>query len=342
MFGGLVRRSTVDAWRCLFDDEEHLESRAFPPFHKIVLGLSSLDLGMQLDLSTAGIDEKDTDGQTALSWAATRGDFKNVSLLLKYRADPNVTSIRGQTPLHWASQNPTGESSQILQALIDAGSNVNQIDYWKRRALIYASCNQDDPKCLEILVKGGANLNSQDCHQRTPLGYAAKMGKFKGLKYLLSVGADANLVDIWGFPPLFEVLQHNHHDCLRSLLQNDPVPTLTDVNGMSALHITALHSDSKSMNMLAEQRLDQVELKKFDKTGLTAQDIFDQRANSTAEDRKAFERLFLKSCIPRGVTLSASRSCETMHECSDEEEICDDNFVDALEKLDITDTPEDT
>ena len=90
-----MRRSTINAWRCLFDDEEHLESRAFPPLHKIILGLSSLDLQMQLEFSSTGIDEKDADGRTALSWAATRGDLRSVSLLLQFRADPNVASLRG-------------------------------------------------------------------------------------------------------------------------------------------------------------------------------------------------------------------------------------------------------
>ena len=337
MFGGLVRRSTMDAWRCLFDDEEHLESRAFPPLHKIVLGLSSLDLQMQLDLSTVGIDEKDADGRTALSWAATRGDLRAVSLLLQYGADPNVVSLRGQTPLHWASQNPNENSAQILQALIDAGSNINQIDYWKRTALIYASCNQDDPRCLEILVSGGANLNSQDCHQRSPLGYAAKMGKSKGLEYLLSAGADARLVDMWLFPPLFEALQHNHHKCLRSLLQHNPVPLLTDINGMSALHVAALYSNVETLNILAAHELGQIRTNALDKMGMTAQDYFNQRGDTASEHGDAFVRLTLKThaCV---MAQSVSQLPEPEHDSNDEEMTSDEIFVDAAENLDDIDT----
>lgn len=327
----------MDVWRCLFDDEEHLESRAFPPLHKIVLGLSSLDLQMQLDLSTARIDEKDADGRTALSWAATRGDLRSVATLLQYRADPNVASLRGQTPLHWASQNQTGNSAQILQALIDAGTNINQVDYWKRTALIYASCNQDGPRCLEILVSSGAKLNSQDCHQRSPLGYAAKMGKFKGLEYLLSAGADAGLVDIWGFPPLFETLQHNHHKCLRRLLQHSPVPNLTDINGMSALHVAALYSNAETLDVFAEYGLEQIEIEALDKMGMTAQDLFNQREDTAAEHREAFGRLTLKTraCVK---AQSAPQLPEPKHEYSEEEAIYDEKFVDAVEYLDNINT----
>ena len=289
---------------------------------------------MQLDLSTASIDAKDADGRTALSWAATRGDLKSVTVLLQYKADPNVASLRGQTPLHWASQNPAGDSAQILQALIDAGSNVNQTDYWKRTALIYASCNQDDPRCLEVLVTGGANLNSQDCHQRSPLGYAAKMGKSKGLGYLLSAGADAWLVDIWGYPPIFETLQNNHHKCLRSLLQHSPMPILTDINGMSALHVAALYSNVETLEMLAEHRWEQVEIEAVDKMGMTAQALFNQREDTTAEHREAFLRLIQKTraCV---MTQSAPQS---PNQYSDKEAIYEENFVDAVEHLEISNT----
>ena len=333
-----MRRSTIDAWRCLFDDEEHLESRAFPPLHKIVLGLSSVDLQMQLSLSTAGIDDKDADGRTALSWAATRGDLRSVTLLLRHRADPDMPSMRGQTPLHWASQNSSQEGPEILQALVDAGSNVDQVDYWKRTALIYASCNQDDPRCLEILVNGGANLNSQDCHQRTPLGYAATMGKSKGLGYLLSAGADTGRVNVFGFPPLFEALQNNHPECVRILLQHDPASVFLDISGMSALHVAALYSNPETLDTLVEYGSEQFATRAMNATGTTPQDLFDQREDITAEHREAFERLTRKAraCV---MTESAPELPQEEHEHRDEEAAHEEEFVDALENLDITDGP---
>ena len=285
---------------------------------------------MQVDLSTAGIDEKDADGRTALSWAATRGDLSSVALLLKYGADPNVASLRGQTPLHWASQNPTGNGAQILQALIDAGSNVNQIDYWKRTALIYASCNQNDSRSLEVLIDSGANLNSQDCHQRSPLGYAAKMGKLKGLEYLLAAGADAGLVDMWGFPPLFETLQQNHHECLRKLLQHGPVPILTDVKGMSALHIAALYSNVNTLDVFAKYGLERLEINTLDKMGMTAQDHFMQRKDTTVEHKEAFMRL-IATARANEMAQPAPQLPDFEHEYNDEGS--DENFVDAVEDL---------
>lgn len=293
---------------------------------------------MQLDLSTAGIDEKDADGRTALSWAATRGDLRSVSLLLQYGAAPNMATMRGQTPLHWAAQNRSQEGPEILQALLDAGSNVNQTDYWKRTALIYASCNQDDPRCLDVLVNRGANLNSQDCHQRTPLGYAAKMGKSKGLEYLLCAGANTRLIDMFGFPPLFEALQNNHPECLRILLQHDPAPFCYDVNGMSALHVAALYSDPETIDTLADYGSEQLKFKTLDTVGTTPQDLFNQREDISAEHRDAFERLALKAraCA---MTQSSSQLQQQEEEHSDEEAVFENDFVDAVENLDLLDGP---
>ena len=290
---------------------------------------------MQLDLSTAGIDEKDADGRTALSWAATRGDLRSVTLLLQYGADPDVASIRGQTPLHWASQNHSQESLEVLQALLDAGSNVNQTDYWKRTALIYASCNQDDSRCLDVLVNAGANLNSQDCHQRTPLGYAAKMGMSKGLGYLLSTGADTRRIDMFGFPPLFEALQNNHPECLRILLQHDPAPVCFDVNGMSALHVAALYSDSETLDTLADYGSEQLRTKILDTVETTPQDLFNQREDTRAEHKDAFERL-TRACAMKQ---PASQLPQPEDAHSDEEEALENDFVDAVENLDSFDGP---
>lgn len=334
MFGNLVRRSTIDAWRCLFDDEDHLESRAFPPLHKIVLGLASVDLKQQLELSSAGIDERDADGRTALSWAATRGDLKSVLSLLQYSADPNVTSLRGQTALHWASQNPTAEGSRILQALIDAGSDVNAVDYWKRTGLIYASCNQDDPRVLEILVNSGAKIDFQDCYQRTPLGYAAKMGKFKGLEYLLSVGADATLSDNWGCPPLFETIQHNHHTSLQALIRARPILLAKDINGSSALHIAAQYGDVKTMGLLEHGELKQLDIGALGENGMSAHDLLSQREDLTTELQIAFQRLTLGTHV-NTATYPGSQLRGPERADGDKELKEAEGFVDAFEYLEI-------
>jgi ankyrin repeat protein len=152
IFKGLMDQREVGAWRVLFDDEDYLESRTFPILHKVVLNLSGADLRQLLELSTANINAQDSEGRTALAWAAARNDLKAVKTLLEFNADPNACSPRGQSPLHLAAQNHSAQSSEVVKALLEANTDVNCVDYWRRSALLYAGRNQEDPACLEHLI----------------------------------------------------------------------------------------------------------------------------------------------------------------------------------------------
>src|SRR5262245_1880766 len=107
----------------MFDDEDYLESRAFPPLHKIVLGLSpSVPLRGYLELESSAIDEQDTDGYTALIWAAARGDDSAVSVLLSFGANPNLANDRQQTALFMAAQGHDPRVIKIMRDLIHSGA----------------------------------------------------------------------------------------------------------------------------------------------------------------------------------------------------------------------------
>src|SRR5437763_1553676 len=78
------------------DVEEFAESQQYTTLHKIVLGLSSLDLARQLEASTATIDDPDSRGRTALWWASAVGEEQMVRLLLAHGASIHL----GSKPSH--------------------------------------------------------------------------------------------------------------------------------------------------------------------------------------------------------------------------------------------------
>jgi ankyrin repeat protein len=314
----------------MFDNEKYLESRTFPPLHQIVLSLTSIDLRQQLEMSTSTIDEKDSDGRTALSWAAARGDAEATQLLLEFGANPNILSYKNQSPLHWGAQSTRGTCAEICQALLGSGADVNCIDDWKRTALIYASADQDDPDTLKPLVHGRANLNPKDCHGRTPLGYAAKMKRTRTLKLLLSYGADPYIPDSFGFTPLFEAVQQNHHQILRLLLRHGIKPISKVMNGKSILHVAAFYGDVETMRILATEESMDLDVDDKDHDGLTPQDLYFQRGDVSPELEDAFHTLI-------STTIRASKTSEQSDARSiSESGINDDteDFADALEYLD--------
>ena len=64
-----------------------------------------------------------TDGATALHWAAYREDLATVDLLLKAGANVKVANQYGSTPLSLAAENG---NSAIVQRLLDAGADPNE------------------------------------------------------------------------------------------------------------------------------------------------------------------------------------------------------------------------
>lgn len=302
MHGG----SLANEWRSMFDDEEHLESRAFPPLHKIILNLSTtVTLRQQLTLTTSNIDDQDSDGRTALSWAAQRGDIAAVSDLLKFNANPNLCSHRGQSPLHWAAQNNTGSSARMIATLLEAGADAKAADYWNRTAVLYACHNQDDLKCLELLCYAeSANINDPDCRGRTPLGYAASKGRAQILEFLLNMGADLSIADSWGYTPLLEALRLNYHSAIRVLLshhrsKNIPLLGKTKViKDMSIPHLLALHADVDTLKIFVSWIEDAdseiMGLDSINDEGVTALELFRKRERRNPELEDAWQSLVSK------------------------------------------------
>ena len=71
------------------------------------------------------IDEKDTDGHTALMWAAYQGDAISVDLLLRHGASTVSRDNNGLTPLHCAA---VKGSSACVQHLIEHGADLETRD----------------------------------------------------------------------------------------------------------------------------------------------------------------------------------------------------------------------
>jgi ankyrin repeat protein len=306
-----------------------LESRNFPPIHKIILGLVKNDLRQQLELSTSAIDDTDADRRTALSWAAAKGDADAVNILLEFGANPNLCSNRGQSPLQWAGQNPSRRCAEIMQALLDHNADVNLVDQWNRIILVNAAGDLTDIECLRILVDAGSHLDWRDCHKRTPLGVAAKGGKTENVSYLISRGANPRIPDHWGYAPIHEAVEQNYHRLLERLLQEDDIiPTAKAVNGMTILHIVTVRGDIETIRLLTtNEEIKNLDPDERNDDGLTPQQLFDDRENATPELQDIF-RALIEAALGNDDTLEHG-NIESNGGCNDSDG--DGEFTDAVE-----------
>ena len=306
----------------MFDDEEYLESRVFPPLHKIVLGLCRADLRQNLEMSSSNIDESDVDGRTALSWAAAKTDAKAVGILLEFGANPNIISQRGHGPLSWAAQSHEPGRREVIEKLLAYNADANWADKYNRTPLINSTSDVDDPECLKLLIDHGADINWQDYHRRTAVCYAANVNKIANLRYLLETGADYSIPDHWGHTPHIEATYQNHHAALELLLAKDPLLSPSCwTDGGTVLHIAATHADAETFVLLADKAdLSLLGVDDLDNDGRSFRDLFEPRDVSTEELRVASKRFCLQLVKDDPYT-----------DLMDQED-AENEFVDALEQ----------
>ena len=178
------------------DVEEYLELRPIPTVQGIMLGYTKGDLAAYLSISTAGIDDVDYQGRTALSWAAIKGDQTSLQILLGHGVDPNVRAFNLDAPLHYATRAP---NHHCVAPLIAHGADINALNAWQVNPLCYANAFRDEIRYAAPLIDAGADLNLRDKHGRSAMIRAVHNNRLQLCQYLLENGADWIEADVWGY-----------------------------------------------------------------------------------------------------------------------------------------------
>ena len=180
-----------------------------------------------------------TSGETPLHLAASRGHVKTVKWLVEglgasdeetqlyssivqqryYQAwTEDLLTRPARTPRRWPggreSQNTARESMSELQSLCGRYADINMCTREGRTALHLAASN-GHVTTVRYLLEMGANANIADNKQCTALRLAVENGHFNAAKLLLTAGADLN------FNQLGATLKNtikNGHDTVANLL----------------------------------------------------------------------------------------------------------------------------
>ncbi|KAF2033158.1 ankyrin [Setomelanomma holmii] len=225
------------------------ERRTFSRIYQIVCKLCPLDLESELKKSKHLIDERDTDGRTALQWAAGRGDDKAVKLLLEHRASIDTSDRIGQGPLR-SSLKASGPG--CLKLLIQYGADIMAVDHWEQTWL-QASMYQDEPVGFSpTLIEADTDLNARDIQSNTALIEAVRMGHSNAVQMLVDHGADVSLQDQHGASHLSEAIARNSSSMVPKLLQSPAINVTTlDVKQRSILHVAAASAIILTLQVLS-------------------------------------------------------------------------------------------
>ena len=138
----------------------------------------------------ANVNAPQTDGATALQWAAYRDDLELADLLIAAGADPKIANREGATAMQLASLHG---SAAMMERLLKAGADVNERGVHDETPLMFAARN-GNLQALDLLLKRGAEVNAKETLRgTTALMWAVEQGHTEAVKLLIQHGADVSV-----------------------------------------------------------------------------------------------------------------------------------------------------
>ena len=201
----------------------------------------TLLLSKGLDPGTVFIDPTHTSRSVPLSAAASCGDLNTVQLLLDHGADPNCRDQEGWSAIHWAVEQGHLE---IFYALLNHAADINAISSYGTSPL-HCAANGGHTNIVSELLRQGADPLKATCHGWTPLYHAAFMGHDDTAQILLIAGGIDSSSS-----------QDNH--------------------GWSVLHLAALGKHLRTIEVLIDNPIVSESRLLCDDSGLTAEEWLDE------------------------------------------------------------------
>lgn len=164
--------------------------------------------------------------QEELFDAIFNGDRNTLQSLL----DNNIDKIHenGMTPLHYAAYlKKINTLKFISQQILKKGLSIDIRDIDDRTALHYAA-EVGCFKCIKYMVEQGANINATSNSGTTALHYAAANGHISLVKYLIDSGIDAKIRDIQGANALRYAQMNKHRNIAEYLMQKQIIDNEVD------------------------------------------------------------------------------------------------------------------
>ena len=171
----------------------------------------------------AVVDSQNNYGVTPLVLAATNGNAAIVTLLVRGGADPNRTVRAGETPLMLAART---DRDDAVKALLEAGARVNAKETWNGQTALMWAAAAGHAAVVQALVDRGADVHARSNAGTTPLVFAVRRGDVATVRALLAAGADVNEKRPDAATPLLVAVINGHADLVDLLLDRGADPNV--------------------------------------------------------------------------------------------------------------------
>ena len=196
-------------------------------------------------------------GLTDLHVACSRGNLPAVRELVVHcsAVDCNFTDILRDTPLHKACRHGNPETVKIL---LNKGATLDVCNM-ESAIPLHVACKEGHTDVVKELLKperGDVKSLIAACDHagNTPILCAVKAGVFEIVKFLLSLGADPNVKNIYGIHPIHVAAAWGYADIAKVLLQcHNEVKDALDGELRTPLHHAAIHDQVSIIKNLLQK-----------------------------------------------------------------------------------------
>uniref|UniRef100_UPI00398F7D25 transient receptor potential cation channel subfamily A member 1b n=1 Tax=Pristiophorus japonicus TaxID=55135 RepID=UPI00398F7D25 len=251
----------------------YLDEGNHTPLHLALLGGRIETIKICID-NGAKIDLQEKANSTALHFACLQGAVEVVKLMLsKYKGENDILHLLDdikQTPLHKAA---TYDHAELVEYLIEQGSDMNMIDSESRTPLLWAA-SRGAWNTVIILVTRGANVkikNSVECNflHLTVLQPKGLNNLSEEILQSEKVQELLNDKDINGCTPLHYVCRQGLTDSVDKMLSLKTSLHLKTMDKKSSLHFAAGYGRLNTCKLLLQNAYETKILNEGDEKGMT-------------------------------------------------------------------------
>ena len=226
----------------------------------------------QLLAAKVDVNQRASDGTTALHWAIYHNDVALTEALLAAGADANARNDYDATPLSEAAV--TGNVA-VIRALLKAGAEVDGANADGQTALMVIA-RTSNVDAARLLLDRGAKVNTREkWHGQTALMWAAAEAQPAMVRLLVQRGANVNeRSDVYrwerqvtaeprmqarpsgGFTPLLYAARKGCLDCAKALVAGGADVKLNDPDGVSPLLLACLNFSFDTAAFLIQKGAD--------------------------------------------------------------------------------------
>jgi len=160
------------------------------------------------------------------------GSRQQIISALENGANINARDSQGVTALMYAASFNNFEATHLL---LERGADLRARDDFGVEALGHCAMSNHDPEMISFLVNKGSNTNAKSNNGNTVLMWASNSNKASVVRALLAAGADINAADPDGFTPLIWASFSNSPEVVEVLLDAGANALAKDKNGKSVI-----------------------------------------------------------------------------------------------------------